>query len=269
MGKIFVSYTYFNSPSSNYNLLFFTQKAIRYYDNIDYYIVINGHHCEVEIPNLPNVYVICRDNMGYDFGGHNAALQKASENGKKYDYYFFMNSGVTGPVIPHYISDDFHWTHYFIRKITEKVKLVGTSIVCLPKSDFGGYGPKIEGFFFMTDKVGLEILESEGSIFTDHQDKKSAILNGEYAMTKTIMKHGYTIDCMLHKYQNIDWLDEKNWNLNDNRHPSRHNSFYGHSINPYEVIFHKWYWHYDKNLSYDNRLVSFDILENYIENSTR
>ena len=75
------------------------------------------------------------------------------------------------------------------------------------------------------------------------------------------MENGYTIDCMLHKYQNIDWTDKRNWYLNNNNPPSRHNSYYGKSINPYEVIFHKWFWH-NKN----NR-VSFDIIEEYIENN--
>lgn len=58
-----------------------------------------------------------------------------------------MNSGVCGPIIPNYLKDDAHWSTYFIRKINDKVKLVGTTICCLPHTDAGGYGPKVEGFF--------------------------------------------------------------------------------------------------------------------------
>lgn len=37
---------------------------------------------------------------------------------------------------------------YFYKKINDIVKLVGTTIVCLPQWDAGGYGPKVEGFFY-------------------------------------------------------------------------------------------------------------------------
>ena len=59
----------------------------------------------------------------------------------------------------------------------------------------------------------------------------------------------------------LDWKDKNNYNLNNNNHPSRNNSFYENSINPYEVIFHKWYWN---NLA----KVNFDIIEQYVNNNT-
>jgi hypothetical protein len=62
---------------------------------------------------------------------------------------------------------------------------------------------------------------------------------------------------MLPKYQNIDWTNHMNYNLNDNKHPSWKNSFYGHSINPYDVIFHKWY-------RYGGSNVNFEIISQYV-----
>ena len=41
---------------------------------------------------------------------------------------------------------------------------------------------------------------------------------------------------MLKTYQNIDWTYPKNYNMNNNIHPSRHHSFYDDSIIPYEFI---------------------------------
>ena len=38
----------------------------------------------------------------------------------------------------------------FISKINDKVKLVGTTLCCLPHTDAGGYGPKVEGFFLIS-----------------------------------------------------------------------------------------------------------------------
>jgi hypothetical protein len=257
--KILITYTYFKSDSSNYNLLYFTLKALTYDENIDYHIVINGHECPINIPQLPNVHVIKRRNMGYDFGGHKASVEHAGH--RKYDYYLFMNSGVIGPILPFHHPQTTHWSQVFIDKITSTVKLVGTTIVCLPEDDEGGYGPKIEGFFFATDKTGLDLIMADGTIFADHKFKHDAIISGEYALTKCIMKAGYTIDCMLHKYQKVNWLDPSNWRMNNNLHPSRHNSFYGKSINPYEVMFHKWFWHNDKNV------VAFDMVDEYVKNT--
>lgn len=256
--KSVIIYTYFMSHSSDYNLSFFVKKELTYKRNIDYIIVINGHiyNNEIIFPILDNLKIIQRNNVGFDFGGHNAALKYLSNNNKIYDYYFFMNSGVIGPIL----SDNFietHWSNLFIQKINNRVKLVGTSIVCLPHNDAGGYGPKIEGFFFMVDNIGLSLLINQQNIFFDHPDKYSAIVNGEYGLSNCIFKNGYTIDCMLPKYQNINWCDINNYTLNNNLHPSRKNSYYGESIYPYDVIFHKWYWH-------DNEKVNFEIVEQYV-----
>jgi len=248
--KSLIVYTYYSSPSSNFNLDFFVKNELSYKMDIDYIIVINGHDTPIQFPTIPNLTVLRRDNVGYDFGGHAHALNFAQS---KYDYYFFMNSGVFGPVI----SDDNHWSNTFIKKINEKVKLVGTTIVCLPHTDISGkYGPKVEGFFFMTDSIGLNIISSESTIFCNHPTKHSAIVNGEYGISTCILKHGYSIDCMLPQYQNIDWTDSKNYTLNNNIHPSRKNSFFGKSINPYDVIFHKWFWH-------NQPTVNFDIIKEY------
>ena len=256
--KSIIIYTYFSSQSSDFNLYFFVKKELSYNPNIDYIIVINGYEYNPNIifPILDNLTILKRENIGYDFGGHNYALEYITKNSKYYDYYFFMNSGVIGPIIPHYFTEA-HWSNIFIKKINEKVKLVGTTIVCLPQDDDGEYGPKVEGFFFMTDNIGLELLKTQQNIFCNHSDKYSAIVNGEYGLSKCILNHGYSIDCMLPKYQNVDWRNTNNYNLNNNLHPSRINSFYGYSINPYDVIFHKWYWH-------NEPLVNFDIIIQYI-----
>jgi hypothetical protein len=261
--KSVVIYTYYMSDPSDYNFNFFVNKELSYKDNIDYIIVINGyeHAHYIKIPNLDNVFVIRRENKGFDFAGYNAALNFIESNNKAYDYYFFLNSGVIGPILPHYLPD-IHWSHFFIKKINNVVKLVGTSIVCLPHHDLGGYGPKVEGFFFMTDNIGLNLLKNEKTIFFDHPNKEHGIIYGEYGLSNCILKHGYSIDCMIRKYQNINWRDPNNYNLNNNIHPSRTNSFYGESLNPYELIFHKWYWH-DQRVSGVNKRM----IDQYVHNN--
>ena len=258
--KSVIIYTYYQSDSSNYNLSFFIKYEIKQRENVDYIVVINGFEYNdqlIKFPEIENLTIIKRENIGFDFGGHNAALEYIEANHKQYDYYFFMNSGVIGPILRDPFIEE-HWTHVFIRKINDRVKLVGTTIVCLPHWDDGGFGPKVEGFFFMTDQTGLDLLKNQKNIFYNHANFKDDIAYGEYGISNCILNHGYSIDCMLERYQNIDWRDPNNYYHNGNIHPSRRNHFYGESINPYEVIFHKWYW---KN----SETVNFDIIQQYVE----
>jgi hypothetical protein len=75
--KSLIVYTYFSSPSSDYNLDFFVKKELSYKDNIDYIIVINGYNYSdcIKFPELTNLTIIKRKNIGYDFGGHTAAVE--------------------------------------------------------------------------------------------------------------------------------------------------------------------------------------------------
>lgn len=253
--KIHISYVYHQSQRSDYNFSYFLENELKYRANIFYTIVINGNYCSFDIPKLDNCRIIYRNNTGYDFGGHNDALKKLGDDLKSFDYFFFLNCGVIGPILK---NKSENWYNRFTDKFNEKVKLVGTSIVCLPASDLGGFGPKVESFCFCLDKKGLDLVLQKGTIFYNHSNKTDAILNGEYSLSKCILQAGYTIDCMLTKYNNINWLNPANHHLNNNIHPSRQNSFYGKSINPYEVIFHKWYWKHQPT-----KTVSFQIIEKH------
>lgn len=263
--KSVIIYTYYNSDISNYNLNFFVKTELKYRENIDYIIVINGFNYDKNIvfPKIDNLTIIRRENIGFDFGGHYSALETISFNNKKYDYYFFMNSSVIGPIIPHYFTE--HWTNIFIRKITSKVKLVGTTIVCLPPATdrVGGEGPHVEGFFFMTDKIGLDLLKKKKTIFCYHDTKYSAIVNGEYGLSECIIDNGYSIDCMMRQYQGINWDDKTNWTMNGNLHPSKTTCCFGHAVIPYEVIFHKWYWSPVENGKMSGT-VNFDLIKDYV-----
>ena len=255
--KIFISYVYYPSPSNDYNLSYFIDNEIKYRENVFYSIVINGQNCSYTIPKLLNVNVIYRDNIGFDFGGYKASLDYANCNNylDKFDYFFFMNSGVIGPILKDKSQE---WYSKFTTKFNNLTKLIGTTIVCLPKYDSGGFGPKVEGFCFCLVKKGLELVLKDGKIFYNHETKRDAIINGEYGLSRCIINNGFTIDCMLDKYKNINWYDGRNHFLNHNKHPSRYNSYFGISINPYEVIFHKWYWN-------DCPYVSLDIIENHTQ----
>lgn len=259
--KTLISYAYYETMQSIYNLKYFIEKGIQEREDIDYIIVINGFNCQVNIPKYKNCKIISRENKGYDFGAHYASLK--SINLENYNYFIFLNSGVIGPILK---EDTANWVEIFTNKIDNDVKLVGISIFCTPLWDDGGEGPKVEGFFFCTDTLGVKILLKENTIFFDHPTKYSAIINAEYRMSKCILSNNYNISCMLSKYKNIDWKDRKNWNKNFFQPPTRYKTFYGNNIDPYEVIFHKWFWK-------DHKTVNFEIInenfQKYIETNKR
>lgn len=255
--KILLTYTYYPSQSANYNLRIFLTSVCES-DTMDYIFVVNGRVCEVNLDTVSkfrNVRIVRRANKGFDFGGHRAALD--SIRYEEYAYFFFLNSSVAGPIR---ISKEGSWTHEFTKKIDSRVKLVGTTIVCLPESDAGGFGPKVEGFFFVTDQIGLKCMLEQKTIFMDHPDKRSAIVHGEYGISRCIFANGYTIDCMLQRYQGIDWTDTSNWRMNENKHPSRNGSYFHTSINPYEVIFHKWFWKGEETVNVDIVKAAFPTI---------
>jgi hypothetical protein len=199
---------------------------VKYREDINYIIVINGNNCPSEIINRntdypSNVTILRRDNVGYDFGGHYSAIKYIKNKELIYDYYFFINSGMLGPVLSDEVwNSGIHWSNTFINKITDDVKLVGTTITC-PRNHYGA-GPQVETFFFVTDNIGLNIILNKETIIYNHKTKESAIFNGEYKLALAIINSGYNIDCMLKPYANIDWRNEENWNVNNNKYPSHY-----------------------------------------------
>src|SRR5439155_21004241 len=154
-------YAYYETSHSIKNLEYFSKIGITNNEDILYVIIINGHKCSIELPNYNNCIVLKKDNTGFDFGAHYFGIQYLKEKFKcdvnefPYDYFIFLNAGVIGPFLPSYYPNDLHWINIFTSKINDHVKLIGTTIVCLPPYDSGGYGPRIEGFCFGTDKIGL------------------------------------------------------------------------------------------------------------------
>lgn len=247
--KVFVHMAYSQSARPQEHLEYFLLNGVRSHPNrsieIDFVLSISGF-CSFEVCKNPdhflsdpiaNFKVKRRDNIGYDFGSHHDAL---SDNVNKYDYFIFLNSGITGPFVPLFFPASFHWVDAFVEKLKGEVKLVGSSIMCLPMEDAGGIGPKVEGFCFGTDTLGLKIILDNSPSFMKHRTKEDAILNGEYAMTKAIFRSGFSIDSMLLSYNGRKWKERDE--CNHFLPPSRFGLYFGFSINPIEVIFHKTYW---------------------------
>ena len=121
-------------------------------------------------------------------------------------------------------------------------------------------GPKVEGYLWSTDRVGMKVL-LQGfectafgfrKVFAQHQEKAHAVLYGEYGMSRAILAANYSMTTPLLKYRNVDWRDDSftgDANLcNGFRHPSREGWYNGISIHPYESVFIKTSW-YDQGTS--------------------
>jgi len=70
------------------------------------------------------------------------------------------------------------------------------------------------------------------------------VVLGEYGLTNVLMCHGYNIATLMARYRpGVDWRDDKHWGCNDNVHPSRHGTYDGITMHPFETVFVKASWH--------------------------
>jgi hypothetical protein len=62
----------------------------------------------------------------------------------RYKHFILLNSSVRGPFYPSYMGTSWQWTRAFTDRLMGNVKLVSSSLVCLPEEDAGGLGPKVQ-----------------------------------------------------------------------------------------------------------------------------
>ncbi len=228
--KLACIYAYYEKSSVyKENLQYFIRHGLDA-PNMDYYIVINGE-CTVSIP--PNVTVIQRENKGYDFGAwsHALALYPMDE----YDYVFFLNTSVRGP----YRKD---WTTPFLRRFTGATKIVGTSIN-ISHTD-AKVSPHVQSMFFCLDRESLRFLKEQGFFDASSVEGKSfweVISDKEIGMSQRLLRHGWNIDCVLSKYQGLDYRTiTKDINPTSvSGDPYYVGAYFGGTITPKEAIFFK------------------------------
>lgn len=232
MPKFCILYSYFETEESQKNLEFFVKNGISLNDDIFYVFLINNHNYSVKIPNQKNLKIICRDNIGHDFGSWKEGLESIE---KTFDYYIFMNDTVRGPFLPRYIPKNINWYEMFCNLISEKVKLSGLTINYFPWNK--GIDLKhIQSMMFCTDKVGLEILNKNIFNLTPNEyeeiykkNRKNFIIRFEIGMSQQIIKNKFEIaalyisDVKKHKTGDV-WYNNK---------------YFETTINPLETMFIK------------------------------
>lgn len=242
--KLCVIYNYYEKNDLyKSNFIYFLNNGML--EEIDYYIIINGM-CSVNIPNINNINVYYRENIGYDFAAYSYIIN--NKLFKKYDYYFFINTSVSGPYLK---NNNKKWYEYFIELFNEKVHLVGTSInictikgLCIYKNYTKNVNPHVQSMFFVLDYKYFNELVNE-NFFNEKEiinmSFDELIRNKEVGLSSNAINKGYNINSILPKYKNLDYINiNEDINKNSvNGDPYYKNAYFGETINPYDVIFYK------------------------------
>lgn len=260
------------------NLKYFIENAVQENDGIDYYFILQQIEKkpidEKEMPPLPskNAHYVQHENKCFDFGTFGWFFQQYTEQNylnqgkstsskdsldpqgkkkldlKKYKYFIFMNSSIRGPFFPPYFLQilsqsnliKYYWYSIFIKRLNNKVKLVGCTISCETV-------PHVQTYFFATDYLGLSIIGKPGAhgatsaegIFACYPTKDHVSINSELPISNRILNEGYLIDSMLTKYQTLNFSQPENRFCNKNLNPYKDKGLEGTSLEPFEVVFVK------------------------------
>jgi len=237
-------YAYFekNQEYRN-NLRYFLQNGVNHVS--DFVFVLNGK-CSEAIPTAPNIRVINRENVGYDFGAYAAALHQLAQVVHTYEYFFFLNTSVRGPFM---YDDSLAWQTVFIDLLGDNVKLVGTTINIIPtpfpylvEQGFRAPYSHVQTQMFAMDKECLEFLKP--IIFDDDaasMDFQEVIERKEIAMSQHVLNKGWNINCVLPKYKGLDYrtLETDINPTSASGDPSLNGAYFGGTYTPYDVVFVK------------------------------
>jgi len=250
--KICCLYAYYEKNQSyKDNFEFFLNNGLL--DNLDYYIIINGK-CSITIPKKNNIIVFQRTNIGYDFGAFSYSIQRIN---REYDYYFFLNTSVIGPLWKdNYNNSIKDWTVPFLKLFNKDVVLVGTSINILTNNNVGVYNLKkiygkdgpyshVQSMFFCINNDYYNYLKKI-NFFNESEMNNSPkllyiIAHKEIGLSQIAIKNGWNINSILSKYKDLDYRTLKeNINLSAGSGDSYYEGrYFGDSIDKYEVIFYK------------------------------
>ncbi len=63
-------------------------------------------------------------------------------------------------------------------------------------------------------QVGLEVLMQDPHVFACQRDRWDTIYYSELGSSLAMLKAGYNIDCLMLRYQGIDWRNKSTWDCN-------------------------------------------------------
>ena len=154
IGLIYVYYERKGQQKNQTNLSFFIKHGLRNDQwlnlNIESLFVINGHQCEVIIPNKPNINILKQDNCSDWEGWLNGIKFYENKYNKPiwemFDYLCLINCGSFGPIYEDNIND--HWLMPFYNRMVKYNAVIASPCLSfLPNTNPCGTGPKVVPIF--------------------------------------------------------------------------------------------------------------------------
>ena len=241
--KYLITYVYYETENSVFNLNFFIKNGVFENDNVQYNFIINSNSISVNLPNYRNVNLIKSNNKGYDFGAYSESID--SVNTEDFDYFIFLNDTVRGPFVPRYLKRI--WYEDFVSLISDNIKLVGSTI---NRERIADIDKHVQSMAFGTDRVGIDLLIKNNILNKNFVEKvyndggkDELIVKFEVNMSGIIIKNGYQISSFMQIENNSIEIPHGDIHYS--------NLYFGSTINPIECMFIK-----------TNRINNRDI-ENY------
>lgn len=165
---------------------------------------------------------------------------------KRYRRFITMNASVRGPFLPVYSSSC--WTDVFLDRITDKIKLVGTTLNCQPS-------PHVQSMIWATDNIGMSILlnpdlarsvgiadywgtEEDPVGLSFCPETMIQAVHSEIGSTRLIEAQGYEVDVLMTAYAGARNPGAycRAGQLDDVLYDGQ---YYGSNVHPYELVFMK------------------------------
>lgn len=242
-----ILYSYAESETARDNLKFFLEKGL--HGGADFIFIFNGETDAFSlVPEHPNVKVIQRENKCFDLGAMGGILRK-DDLWRRYKRFITMNASIRGPFLPRYDRTSC-WSDIFLGRVTETIKLVGTTVNCEPS-------PHVQSMLWATDSVGMGILLDPTLAHSvpqeDHWGKlddpvglsfchetMDAAVHAEIGSTRLITSQGYKVDALMTAYELAAGSDVvKYCEIGQFEDILYDKKYYGSNIHPYETIFFK------------------------------
>lgn len=237
-------YAYYEKDESyKRNCEYFIKHGVN--EHADFVFVVNGKHT-VQFP--PNVKVIERENSGYDFGAHTAALNSTA-NLEQYSHFIFVNSSVKGPYTANLNQP---WQHVLTSMIKGDTKLVGTTInvmmdvhethrAYLNQNGFKAPFSHVQTQVFAMDRECLTYLRDLVFVDQGGYSFRDIIYKKEIALSQHVLAKGWNINCLAPKYRDIDYRKLlKDFNATSaNGDANFPGSYFGGTLTPHEIMFVK------------------------------
>lgn len=97
------------------------------------------------------------------------------------------------------------------------VKLVGSTISCEGTDATDTHpnrkNPHVQSYVVATDNVGYALLRNS-TVFNCYKSIWDTIFHSELGSSRVLLDAGYNIDCLMTRYQGIDWRDRQFWGCN-------------------------------------------------------